>query len=168
MLELLQEFAQTIAGSRAHDAALYLLGQVPGFPPLVQTVHLLSVAIIMGSVMLLGLRVLGLAMPSQLPTEMAARLAPWTWSALPLLLASGLVFVLARPRRYLVNPMFGIKFALLLPALILTVMLYRSLTNGRFNAAPPRLVAGLALLAWVGVVLAGRWIAYADYLFATE
>jgi hypothetical protein len=31
-----------------------------------------------------------------------------------------------------------------------------------------KLVAALSLLLWVSVVLAGRWIAYADYLFPEE
>ena len=44
---------------------VYLLSNVPGLPPIVQTVHLLGIAVIMSSVVLLDLRVLGLALPSQ-------------------------------------------------------------------------------------------------------
>jgi hypothetical protein len=109
-----------------------------------------------------------MAARSQDPSEMAARLAPWTWWSLPLLFVSGMVFVLARPGRYFVNPVFGIKFALLIPALLLTFTLYRLLANPQFNRAPTRIVAALSLLAWIGVVLAGRWIAYADYLFPPD
>jgi hypothetical protein len=168
MSEWFTSLAQRIAASGAHDSALYLLGNVPGLPPIVQTVHLLSIAMVLGSIVLLDLRVLGLAAPGQSPSEMAARLAPWTWSALVLLLLSGLIFVLARPRRYFTNPVFAIKFALLLPALWLSFALYRRLRDERYRRVPARVLAAGSLIAWIGVILAGRWIAYADYLFVPE
>jgi hypothetical protein len=166
MAQPLLELARTIANTGAHDVAVNLLRTVPGLPPIVQTVHLLSIAVVLGSIVLVSLRTLGWAAPTQDPAEMAARLAPWTWSAIPLLLLSGGVFVLARPQRYFTNPVFGLKFAILLPALLLAALLYRSLS--RAPAAKIRWLAGLNLIAWTAVVLAGRWIAYADYLFPPE
>ncbi len=47
------------------DTVVYLLSNVPGLPPIVQTVHLLGIAVVMSSVVLLDLRILGLALPSQ-------------------------------------------------------------------------------------------------------
>jgi hypothetical protein len=164
--------AAAIADSRLHASALWLLSDVPGAPPLVQTVHLLSVVAIMGSIVLIDLRVLGLALPSQDAPELARRLLPWTWCALPVLAASGLVFVFAQPHRYFANPVFGIKFALLGPAVLLTLLLQRALGGGdpsrpatASRRAVTKTLALLSLFLWVGVVMAGRWIAYADYLF---
>lgn len=169
MKQSLVELARSIAGSGAHDVAVHLLRNVPGLPPIVQTFHLLSIAVVLGSIVVLNLRVLGVAASTQEPIEMARRLAPWTWSALPILFVSGLVFVLARPQRYFTNPVFGLKFALLLPAIGLTFALFAIL---RHESRPPRALsrtlAMLSLLCWIGVVLAGRWIAYADYLFPPE
>src|SRR5688500_3478193 len=91
MSEALREFARSIAGSGAHDVAVDWLRNVPGLPPVVQTLHLLSIAVVLGSIVLLDLRVLGWAVPSQSPAEMSRRLAPWTWSALPVLFASGAI-----------------------------------------------------------------------------
>jgi uncharacterized protein DUF6644 len=151
------------------------LSHVPGLPPIVQTVHILSVTAIMGSIVLIDLRVLGLALPSQTPADLARRLMPWTWWALPFLAASGLMFFLARPGRYLVNPVFGLKFAMLGPALVLTALVQRMVTRDREDAErsgarrlSARVLAACSLLFWIGVVLAGRWIAYADYLFPPE
>jgi hypothetical protein len=167
MARPLLELARAIANSGAHDVAVKWLSTVPGLPPIMQTVHLLSIAVVLGSIVLVSLRALGWAAPSQLPAEMARRLAPWTWSALPLLLISGSIFVLARPQRYFTNPVFGLKFAFLIPALVLATLLYRALK--RDSAQPGvRVLAALNLLAWTAVVLAGRWIAYADYLFPPE
>jgi hypothetical protein len=135
-------------------------------------VHLLGITAIMGSAVLIDLRILGLALPSQSTADMIRRLMPWTWCALPFLALSGLVFVFARPHRYFVNPVFGTKFVLLVPALVLagTIQalsarnpdLWRH-PGGTRTAA--RLIAAVSLVLWIGVVLAGRWIAYADYLF---
>jgi len=90
-------------------------------------------------------------------------------------LLSGLVFVLARPRRYFVNPIFGLKFALLVPAMASAWVLHRLVLREPDveNAErAPRLViksvATLSLLLWLSVAMAGRWIAYTDYLFPPE
>jgi hypothetical protein len=164
----LLEFARAIANSSAHDIAVDLLRNVPGLPPIMQTLHLLSIAVMLGSAVLLSLRALGWAVPSQLPAEMAQRLAPWTWSALPVLFVSGSIFVLARPQRYFTNPVFGLKFAFLVPALLLAALLYRALRRESPLSTSVRLLALGNLVAWICVVLAGRWIAYADYLFVPE
>jgi hypothetical protein len=168
MSDPLRELARALANSGAHDAAVDWLRTVPGLPPIMQTLHLASIAVVLGTIVVLDLRVLGLAVPSQSPAEMSRRLAPWTWSALPVLLVSGAIFVLARPQRYFTNPMFGIKFALLVPALALTAALYSVTRRTDARPAIARVLAVTSLLAWIGVVLAGRWIAYVDYLFPPE
>lgn len=155
-----------------HEFALYLLSNVPGFPPIVQTVHILCVSAVMGSVVLIDLRVLGLALPSQPTSELVRRLMPWTWGALPLLAISGLVFIVAQPERYFTNPVFRLKFAMLAPAIALAIVFHRAVTHatdfwdrtrGRRRAA--KAIAAVSLFLWIGVAMAGRWIAYADYLF---
>ncbi len=172
MTHALTLLARTLARSSARTLVVYLLNNVPGLPPIVQTVHLLSVAAVMGSIVLIDLRVLGLALPTQSPAELVRRLMPWTWWALPFLATSGLVFVLNSPSRYLFNPVFGLKFAMLAPAVILAAVFQRAgakdarfweLSRGRRVAA--RTIACASLFLWVGVVMAGRWIAYADILF---
>lgn len=163
MAQPLLELARSLAKTGAHDIAVDWLRNVPGLPPIVQTMHLLSIAVILGTTVLLSLRSLGLAVPSQQPAEMARRLAPWTWSALPVLLLSGGIFVLARPQRYFTNPVFGLKIAFMLPALVLGALLYRAAK--REVTGSTRVLAGLNLIAWTGVVFAGRWIAYSEYLF---
>jgi hypothetical protein len=173
--EILTDLARTVNASSLHATALNLLSNVPGAPPIIQTVHLLSIAAIMGSIVMIDLKLLGLILPSQATTELTRRLMPWTWGALPLLALSGLVFVFARPGRYLLNPVFGIKFALLAPAVTLAAYFhwmstreegYWEKTSGRRTTI--RIVAAVSLLLWLGVAMMGRWIAYADYLFPPE
>jgi hypothetical protein len=175
MTDLLKELAATLQASALHDGMIYLLTNVPGFPPIVQTIHIAAIAVIMGSVVLVSLRALNIAFPYQQAGEMARRLIPWTWWALLALALSGLVFVLARPRRYFSNPIFGIKFALLVPAIACAWLLHRlvmrkpDVENADFpNRMLIKAVAALSLLLWLGVAMAGRWIAYVDYVFPAE
>src|SRR5215831_8288858 len=125
MNTMLANLAHSIATSPIHDYAIRWLRTIPGLPPAVQTVHILSIAVIMGSIVMINLRVLGLAVPSQSPTEMVRRLMPWMWVALVLLFFSGAMFVVTRPARYFNNPVFLTKFSLLLPAIILSAVLAR-------------------------------------------
>ncbi len=169
---MLTDISESIANSELRTWIIYLLSNVPGLPPIVQTVHILAIGVVMGSIVFVNLRILGLAVPGQSSAEIIKRLMPFTWWALLPLIASGLVFVIARPNRYFYNPVFGIKFALLIPALILALCLY--LPNRREPGFwdEPGIRRGLvhsisliSIVLWVGIMMAGRWIAYSDYLF---
>lgn len=171
---MLHQLTTMITGSTLQSVSLYLLSQVRGFPPIIQTVHILAISAIMGSIVLIDLRLLGWALRGQSVAELRRRLMPWTWWALPVLLLSGLPFVLARPQKYELNPVFKIKIVLLMFAVAVTVAFdvlasrdqeYWERSGGRMTA---RVIAVTSLILWVGVVFAGRWIAYADYLLPPE
>jgi hypothetical protein len=142
-----------------------VLSNVPGAPPLVQTIHLLGISVVMGSAVLINLRVLGLALRGQSTEDLIRRLAPWTWGALPMLALSGLVFIVAQPYRYFDNPIFRLKFALMVPAIATTLAFHRR-PDARGRLAT--VLGALSLCLWIGVVMAGRWIAYVDYLLPVE
>jgi hypothetical protein len=167
MSDWLLQLAKAINGSPLHDLTVGWLRTVPGLPPIVQTVHILSVATVAASIVMIDLKALGWALPRQQLTEMTRRLQPWLWTALPLLALSGAVFVVARPRRYFINPVFGIKLALLALALLASVVVLRT-SRKSAPGATLKIAAAVSLFAWLGVVLAGRWIAYSDYLFPPE
>lgn len=167
-----ESVAAWLTGSQAQEAAVYLLGNVPGLPPIAQSLHILGIAVVMSSTVMIHLRILGLAAPSQQVGEMIGRLMPWTWWALLVNASTGLLFVVGRPNRYFFNPVFGWKFMCLVPALVIALVIYRmnKRESGYWEGTAARLVsarvmAAASLVLWVGVVLAGRWIAYTDYLY---
>jgi len=164
--------AAWLSGSPAQETAVYLLGNVPGLPPIAQSLHILGIAVVMSSTVMVHLRFLGLAAPSQNISEMIGRLMPWTWWALLTNAITGLLFVVARPNRYFFNPVFGWKFMCLVPAVTIALIIYQmskrepgywEQTAARLLSA--RVMAAVSLVLWVGVVLGGRWIAYTDYLY---
>ncbi len=158
-------------GSLLQAGALWTLRNVPGFPPIIQTVHILGIAVVMGSAVLLNLRILGLAMPRQPIADVTRRVLPWLWWALPVMLISGAFFVLGRPNRYFNNPVFAWKMSFLLPVLTLTLFYYlmsrRQEDYWQLNPSrvlQGRAIAVISLALWMMVAVSGRWIAYLEYL----
>jgi hypothetical protein len=99
---------------------------------------------------------------------LARRLLPFTWTALCVLIVTGGLLVMNRPGRYVRNDMFVLKMGLLLLGVAWTLVLQIgfSLDEGFWERSPTRrriakAGAVAALVLWSGVVIAGRWIAYA-------
>ena len=135
--------------------------------PTVQTVHIVSIAIVMTSMAMLDLRLVGIAGRRQSLTDMAARFLPWVWVALLILLCSGSILIVAEPGRELINQVFWLKMSLLAAALALTWtfqhMLRRSSTYWDRNRTAAILLGSVSLVIWVGIIGAGRWIAYVEH-----
>ena len=74
-----ESLASALSDSQAREVAVYLLGNVPGLPPIAQSLHILGIAVVMASIVMVDLKFLGLALPSQNVSEMILRLMPWTW-----------------------------------------------------------------------------------------
>jgi hypothetical protein len=136
--------------------------------PTVQTIHILSIAVVIGAVLMVHLHTLGVAMRSQSSAALARRFFPWLWVALLMLLLSGSILVTAEPGRSLPNLIFQLKMVLVLTAAGLTLLYQQPLrsdpsfwekTSGRRKSAIG--IAVISLLVWFGIVFAGRWIAYA-------
>src|ERR1043166_5979492 len=91
--------------------------------PAVQTVHILAVAVVMGSMLLLNLRVLGIIDAGEAKDVFTRRYLPWVWVSLIVLLISGIILVIGEPGRDLENPTFWTKMVLIVCAIVLTLVL---------------------------------------------
>jgi hypothetical protein len=136
--------------------------------PLIQTIHILGIAVLMTVVALLNFRMLGIGSRSQPVQPMFRRFLPWVWRALLVQTLSGALLILAEPARELENIVFWCKMGLLLAVLGLTQCLWREIAKHSHSWEPADGVSGLKLLAlvslilWIAVLTAGRWIAYVD------
>jgi hypothetical protein len=133
--------------------------------PALQVLHILCVALVISSVFILDLRLVGLTGGTQPEDQMARRFLPFIWWPLPVLLVTGALLISAEPARSLENPSFALKMLLLLTAIAITVLARRQIgMQARPGAVPRRfrrrLTGAAGLLLWIGVVFAGRWIAY--------
>ena len=111
--------------------------------PLVESVHVIGLAAFVGTVVLGDLRTLGLRFPE------TRHLKSWTHAGLAVMLLTGGVMFFSDTTRYLHNPAFQVKIALLVAALATHFTLRRTGT---------RLAAALSLSLWTAVVLAARAI----------
>ncbi|MET0390031.1 MAG: DUF6644 family protein [Polyangiales bacterium] len=139
--------------------------------PTVQTVHILSVATVISSALFVSLRLFGISGKDLSTSQVALRFLPQIWWTLPVLFVSGSLLIIAEPARSLQNPAFWLKMSLLVAASVLTAVYQWPLHHrGEFwdctgsRAAIAKLLAGLTLGLWIGVILAGRWIAYVGNL----
>lgn len=124
----------------------------------------------MGTAVLLNLRILGLALPSQSLSRMTDRVIPWFWIAFLSNIISGAFFVFARPIRYFNNPVFASKLVFLIAAVLLLVLFFvlHKQQPGYWEQEQrkwlARIMAIISILLWLGVCTGGRWIAYLEYL----
>jgi hypothetical protein len=134
--------------------------------PLINTGHLVGIALLFGAIVPLDLRLVGWwrRMPVD---DLAGILVPVSVVGLLLALATGSMLFATRPLDYVGEPLFGIKMGLLLLAVGNALLLRLSLPPraARSGAGDrPRLawrLAGiLSLGLWLGVITAGRLIGY--------
>ena len=133
--------------------------------PAVQTVHILAIAAVLASATMIAGRFAGWAGRDQPPRRFVARYLPFIWWPLLALLATGIVMIIGEPARELANWVFQLKMAMLICAIFATRTLQRRLENGATEpssraSGPMRTLSLVALALWVGIILAGRWIAY--------
>jgi len=135
--------------------------------PTAQIVHILAIAVVVSSALMIDLRLIAVLAVDQRPSDVAARFMPFVWWPLLVLLATGAVMIVGEPPRELKNPAFQLKMPLLAAALIVTWLiglLLRRLPAGGGASRGRRLAAAtialLSMLLWCGVIFAGRWIAY--------
>ena len=135
--------------------------------PTVQTIHILAIAVVATSALMIDLRLIGVFGADQPLKDVTSRFLPFVWWPLLILLATGAIMIIGEPPRSLKNPAFQLKMALLVGALIVTgifqLLLRRdpafgSPGSGRRGAAAT--IAVLSMLLWSGIIFAGRWIAY--------
>jgi hypothetical protein len=134
------------------------------FVPSVQTVHILSIGVVMTSVGILAGKLVGITGRSQTLSAMVSSIMPWVWYALAVLLTTGLLLTITEPARELLNAAFRVKMLMVLAiAGILRLVQVRLRQDpdywGRRRAAAGGLGAASLLLA-VSIIVAGRWIAY--------
>jgi hypothetical protein len=135
--------------------------------PTLQTIHILSVAVLFSSAILVDLRFYR-ALQRDVPlADVARRFLPTIWPVLLILLITGSLLIIGEPRRSLLNNTFYLKMALLAVAVLLTLALQWSLRaapefweRDRTRRIAGQLAATVSILVWCGILFAGRWIAY--------
>jgi hypothetical protein len=135
--------------------------------PTVQTIHILAIAVVASSALMVDLRLIGVFWANRPIKDVTSRFLPLVWWPLLILLATGVIMIVAEPARSLKNPAFQLKMLLLIAALTLTGLFQflqrRNAGFGDLRAGPRAAAVTLAIvsmLLWSSIIFAGRWIAY--------
>ena len=123
-----------------------------------QIVHLLGMALLVGTVMSIDLRLLGRDVRRQSLVRIAEQLAPLTWVGLAVMLLTGSLLLTAQALRFYHNRLFWLKLALLLLAVVFHFTIHVKVTSETTSVTPAgaRLVAWLSLTLWIGTGIAGK------------
>lgn len=128
---------------------------------LIETVHIMALAILLGSFLIVDLRLFGLGMRRQTVGEVASQFAPTSWISFLVMVATGIPMYMSEALRLSTSAPFFYKMIFLCLALLFHLTVHRRATRlGDAGTALAKVAASLSLVCWLAVALAGRAIAY--------
>ena len=135
--------------------------------PTIQSIHIVGIGVVLGSVLMIDLRILGWAEMDQTLRQTASRFAPWLTGALCLMLATGILMVIGEPVRELVSFSFWLKMFFVAVGALIAAFFQITLRKHEqqweqtlVHRRSIKLLAILAFLIWVCIIILGRLIAY--------
>lgn len=159
MLEFSQWLERTSVGSGIRQS-LWLF-------PAIETIHLLGMAALLGTITMLDLRLLSVAARQQQVSKMWARLIPWAWLAFAVQVITGTLLFSSEAVKIYANPAFRLKLLLLLlagaQALVFQTLVSKKLPAWDERPSTPmlaKLIGLSSILLWAGIVTAGRFIGF--------
>lgn len=159
-LQWLWQWLEESAGSVAIRESTYLY-------PFIESTHVLTLALFLGLIAMLDLRLTGLALRGVAVSEVAGRLLPWALAGFVIMAISGLLLFYSGPVRAAANIFFRIKLVMIaltgINALIFHRTIYLRVAAWDLHPVPPpraRLAGACSLLLWCAVVICGRMQAY--------
>jgi hypothetical protein len=135
--------------------------------PVLLMIHVISIALFGGMVLIGNLRVLGKTMREVPVSRVIGQFRAWKWVGFAILLATGTLVAMSDPLEYYDNTMFWISLGVLavagLNAAIFRYGIYRSVAAWDQAAVAPasaRRWAGVSLFLWIALIFAGRATAF--------
>ncbi|MBN1239085.1 MAG: hypothetical protein JXB36_11320 [Gammaproteobacteria bacterium] len=133
--------------------------------PTFESLHYVGLALLLGGIMLIDLRLLGYA--RSLPLRTMITLLPWVWVGFLVNVITGTLMFVYGASSFGTNRAFQIKLVLMalagINALLFTIAASRSGQDWVSTGQTPitvRVIATLSMVFWLGVMTAGRWMAY--------
>ena len=132
--------------------------------PFLESLHVLAVGLVVGSILMVDLRLLNIAALTYPASRITKEVIPWTWGAFGLATITGVGMFMTRAGAYVENPAFQIKLILLvLVGVNMSLFQFWTFRNVESWDTATQIplsarAAGItSLLLWVGIVFAGRW-----------
>jgi hypothetical protein len=157
------------AAIKAWPISAAVRGDMPGSEwlfPIIETLHVMALTIVVGSIAMMDLRLLGVASRNTTVSRLSSEVLPWTWTAWCAAAVFGSLLFMSNASTYAANLQFRLKFVCMglaaVNMLIFQFGAYRQVS--RWDTGDPPIsakVAGaLSLSFWIGVVFFGRWTGF--------
>jgi len=164
MFDFIQHLAQQVEASALGKA----IGGSGYLFPVCEVIHVVGLALVIGSISIVDLRLLGLASLRRPVTDLTRQLLPVTWTGFCIAALSGSLMFSANATHYVAVGYFQLKFVFLFLAavnmLIFHVLTWKSVAAWDRQPRPPamaRLAGAVSLCCWIVVVFLGRWVGFA-------
>jgi len=128
--------------------------------PAIEAVHLLALAVLGGTVLMVDLRLLGAGLKAQPVSAVERGARPWMVGAIATLVTTGVLIGLSEAVKLHDKPAFWVKMATLATALVFTFAIKLPLVRRDVSGLLAGLLAVVSLALWLNVALAGRWIGF--------
>ncbi len=159
-LRFVAEWLDTHAWSTALHESLYMY-------PLIETTHVLSLMLFVGTIAVVDLRMLGLVFKNVEISTITSRVLPFTLIGFVIIVTTGILLFYAIPVRTYHSIWFRIKVIMIILAGINAWYYHARIERDSYNwdqaSRPPwrvQLTAAFSLLSWIVVIFTGRMIAY--------
>ena len=129
----------------------------------IESIHLLALSVIGGSVLIVDLKLLGYGIRTQTLEEVAHDAQKWFLSSWTVMIVTGLLLFWSEPQKLYYSTPFAVKMVCLLLGTIFALTVRRKVTLAGENRVSPivmKLVALVSLFLWFGVGAGGRWIGF--------
>jgi FtsH-binding integral membrane protein len=154
----LHQFGDWLSGTAPSQAIQTSTWAIPA----IQTVHLVALALAFTLGIVLSLRFAGVGLSAEPLAQLAARSTRRIWQLLVVLFATGALLITAEPGRTITNPVFFVKMIMLAAVIAVTLWLASIARRVTRPTALHLALATLAVLLWIGIIFAGRFIAYVE------
>lgn len=129
----------------------------------IESIHLLGLALVGGSVLIVDLRLLGFGLHRHKVSQLARDTQPWLIGSLLVMVLTGTGLFLSEALKCYYNTSFWVKMTALPLALLFTFTIRRHVVmseDGRIGPRGQKLVALVSIALWFCVAAAGRWIGF--------
>jgi hypothetical protein len=140
--------------------------------PTIETIHVIALVTVLGTIMIMDLRMIGVASRDVAVTQLSKDTLPWTWAGFVLAAITGSLLFVSKATSYVANPYFLWKLVMLSLAginmMYFHFITYRTVEHWDLDPSVPKMVkvaGGLSLLFWLAVVFFGRAIGFTLGIF---
>ncbi|MDX1495781.1 MAG: DUF6644 family protein [Longimicrobiales bacterium] len=128
--------------------------------PIIEAVHLMALCLMGGAILLVDLRLLGVGLTAQRPSQLSRHVRPWLLAGLAVMLATGVLLFLSEAIKCFYNQSFWVKMTTLPIAIAFTFAVRNRRLEGLETSVRSRLLGAASIALWFTVAAAGRWIGY--------